>query len=146
MNIKECLVKKHTDLGLLILRVGLGFMFVLHGWPKIQGGTATWERLGGAMANLGLSFAPVFWGLMAALSEFGGGLLLILGLFTKPASTLMAFTMLIATLMHHNAGDNFMHQTSRPLELMIVFVAIMMLGPGKFSLDAKVFRREFLDS
>ncbi len=48
---------KYTDEGLLFLRVGLGIMFVLHGWPKMFGGLKQWAGLGMAMGNLGIGFA-----------------------------------------------------------------------------------------
>ena len=71
---------KHRDIGLLLLRVGIGIMFMFHGYPKLAGGSEGWTKLGGALSALGVNFAPTFMGLMAALSEFGGGLLLVLGL------------------------------------------------------------------
>jgi len=139
---KHYLMKTFPDMGLLIIRVGLGVMFMLHGYPKVLGGPEMWTKLGSAMGSLGINFAPTFWGFMAAFSEFGCGLLLVLGLLTKPASFLLAFTMLVATLKHLSAGDAFMHIASRPLELAIVFIAIMLLGAGKFSLDQKLFKKE----
>jgi len=66
---------RHRDLGLLILRVGLGVMMMTHGIPKLAGGPAEWARVGGAMGRLGVHFAPTFWGLMAASSETFGGFL-----------------------------------------------------------------------
>ncbi|NNE45015.1 MAG: hypothetical protein HKN12_12480, partial [Gemmatimonadetes bacterium] len=48
----------HRDLGLLVLRLVVGLsMAVLHGWGKITGGVETWERVGGGMANFGITFA-----------------------------------------------------------------------------------------
>ena len=76
---------KYRDIGLLILRVGIGIMFVLHGLPKLISGSETWTMLGGSMKALGLGFAPTAWGFMAALSEFAGGILLTLGFFFRPA-------------------------------------------------------------
>ena len=40
-------LSRHRDLGLLILRVGIGAMFMFHGWPKISGGPAFWAQVGG---------------------------------------------------------------------------------------------------
>ncbi|MEM9407677.1 MAG: DoxX family protein, partial [Acidobacteriota bacterium] len=66
-----------TDLALLVLRLGFGVsMFAFHGWGKISGGPELWERLGGVMALFGISFAPVFWGLLAALAESVGSALI----------------------------------------------------------------------
>ena len=72
---------KYRNTGLLILRVGLGVMMITHGFPKLAGGPAGWEGLGGSMKVVGIDFLPVFWGFMGAAAEAIGGLFLILGLF-----------------------------------------------------------------
>lgn len=125
---------KHRDLGLLLLRVGLGGMFiVMHGWPKIAGGAAKWKELGGAMKNLGISFAPEAWGFMAAAAEFGGGILLVLGFLFRPACGALAFTMAVAAVMHYKLGG--FGSATYPVELGIVFLALLLIGPGRFSID-----------
>ena len=49
------------DKGLLLLRIGIGISFIVHGFPKIAGGTEKWAMLGKAMGNVGLDFGNVFW-------------------------------------------------------------------------------------
>ena len=66
--------KYSTDYGLLIIRAGMGILFLIFGWPKIIGGTEMWNGIGGSMANVGIHFAPTFWGFMAAFAEFAGGI------------------------------------------------------------------------
>src|SRR5689334_1712788 len=95
------------DLGLLILRVGIGLMFMFHGWPKITGGSEMWTSIGGSMGNLGIDFAPTFWGFMAAFAEFFGGLLLVLGLFFRITNVLLVFTMIVAAIVHLKGDDGF---------------------------------------
>lgn len=129
-------LQKYRDLGLLILRVGIGGMFISHGWPKITGGPEFWGKLGGAMGNLGIDFFPTFWGFMAALSEFGGGLCLIFGFLFGPAAFLMAATMAVAAIHHFNAGDG-LSGASHALENGILFLALVFIGPGRYGLDAK---------
>lgn len=119
------------NIGLLILRVGIGVMFIMHGYPKIIGGPDKWEKLGNAMGNLGVDYFPVFWGFMAALAEFGGGILLITGLMFRPACLLMLFTMIVATLHHLNKGDTIM-ESSHSIELAIVFLGLLFIGPGRY--------------
>lgn len=122
------------DLALLIFRLGLGGMFMWHGWPKIVGGPATWERLGQAMATFGISFAPTFWGFMASFSEFAGGLLLAIGLFYRFAAFLLFFTMFTA-FSSQIAGDKGLSKASQSLENSFSFFAAIFIGPGKYSLD-----------
>lgn len=125
---------------LLIVRIGFGIIFMLHGWPKITGGVDTWSGIGGAMAVTGLDFAPAFWGFMASLAEFGGGLLLVFGFLTRPAAALMLITMLVAVLMHSAQGDG-LTTILHPLKGLVVFIALLYSGAGKYSLDRRFARK-----
>lgn len=127
---------KYRDPGLLLLRIGLGIMFLNHGLPKLMGGPERWAGMGGAMKNLGITFAPAFWGFMAAFAESAGGVALILGLAFRPACLLLAFTMTVATLYHLNKGDGI-RGASHAIEVGIVFLSLVLIGPGKYSLDKK---------
>jgi len=133
-------IENGIDKGLLILRVGIGISFMFHGFPKIIAGPEKWEKLGGALSEIGINFAPTFMGLIAALSEFGGGLFLALGLFTAPACFFLLNTMIVATLMHIMKGDSFM-KYSHALESAIIFISLFIIGPGKISLDEKWFKK-----
>ena len=131
---------RYRDTGLLILRIGIGLAFMAHGFPKLKGGPAVWTELGGALSAVGVNFAPTFMGFMAAISEFGGGLLLLLGLLTRPACFLMLGTMLVALTMHIKNGDSFLSY-SHAMEAAILFFSLLLVGPGRFSLDEKLSRR-----
>ncbi len=124
---------RYRDAGLLLLRIGFGVAFMVHGIPKLMGGPEKWKALGGAMATLGVTFAPTLWGLCAALSETVGGLLLMLGLFFRPACIVLAFTMAVALNMHVSKGDPF-RVYSHALEDGIVFLSLILIGPGKYAL------------
>lgn len=126
------LKKFNTDYGLLIIRIGLGISFLFHGYPKISGGPQKWEKIGGAMVNLGIDFAPTLWGFLAGLTEFGGAFCLILGLFFRPVVASFIFTMFVAVLMHYTKGDGF-SGFSHPLEIGIVFLGLFFAGPGKYA-------------
>ncbi|MNK19611.1 hypothetical protein D3C87_378330 [compost metagenome] len=127
---------KYRNTGLLILRVGLGAMMMVHGLPKIIGGIDMWTGLGSSMKVIGINFLPTFWGLMAALAEGMGGFLLVLGLFFRPVNMLLAFTMLIAALVHFGKGEGVMG-ASHAIEVGIVFFSLIFIGPGKYSVDKK---------
>jgi putative oxidoreductase len=131
---------KYRDLGLLLLRVGIGIMFMYHGFPKITAGQELWTNLGGVLSDMGIGFAPTFFGFMAALSEFGGGLLLVLGLFTRPASIFLSITMVVAALMHLLGGDPF-GDASHAIESAVVFISLFLIGPGKYSSDEILFQK-----
>ncbi len=134
-------LNKYHNFGLLLLRVGIGIMFMIHGYPKLIGGQEVWAKIGGALSTIGIGFAPALMGFMAAISEFIGGLLLILGLFTRPACFFLFSTMVVATLMHLNMGDSF-GRYSHALEAAILFLSFIFIGPGEISLDEKFSRKK----
>ncbi|MCZ4243279.1 DoxX family protein [Pedobacter punctiformis] len=127
---------RYRNTGLLLIRLGLGIMFIIHGFPKLAGGIKGWEGLGGSMKLIGIDFLPVFWGFMAAATETFGGFLLIVGLFFRPACLLLIFTMIIAALVHFSKGDG-VSGASHAIELGIVFIGLIFIGPGKYSADKK---------
>jgi putative oxidoreductase len=125
---------KYRDFGLLLLRLGLATMFIVyHGWPKLVAGPERWESIGGAMGSLGITFLPVFWGLMAALAETVGAFLLMLGLFTRYALLFLLITMIVAAASRLAEGLNALHA----IEIGIVFASLLFIGPGRYSLDAR---------
>ncbi|HEY0841158.1 MAG TPA: DoxX family protein [Vulgatibacter sp.] len=129
--------EKQRDLGLLILRVGIGVMFIAaHGLPKLMGGPATWAKVGGAMSHFGLTSAPAVWGFLAMAAELAGGVFLILGKWVRPASAAMLGTMVVASTMHLRMGDT-LPKSSHAIEAGVVFLALLLLGGGKYALDSR---------
>jgi len=127
----------NRDAGILVLRPGFGIMFMFHGFPKILGGTEEWEKSGEDMQALGIHFLPIFWGFMSAFSEFVGGILLILGLFTRIAAGLMFINMVVAAVVHLSK-DPALLGAAHAIEDGIVFLSLIILGPGQYSLDAMI--------
>ena len=127
---------KYRNTGLLIVRIGLGTMFMLHGYPKLLGGPEQWEALGGAMKNLGITFAPVVWGLLAGITETFGGFLILLGLAFRPVCMLLTFNLLVAAIMYLKSGEDFM-SASQAIETGFMFLALIFIGAGKYSVDKK---------
>lgn len=127
------------DLGLLILRVGLGAAFVAHGLPKLLAGPhgkpMGWESLGN-MAHLPM---PVVFGFLAAVAETAGGLLVALGLLFRPACAVLFCNLLVALVMVHlRHGDSFLVY-SHALEDAVVFLGLVFIGPGRYSVDARIW-------
>ncbi len=125
------------SLALLLVRVIVGIAFLFHGWGKIQA-PFSWMP---AEASV-----PGFLQFLAAVSEFGGGIALILGLLTPVAMFGLAVTMAVATHMHAIVrGDPFVSQGGPSYELALVYFGISLMflaiGPGKYSIDAKLFKR-----
>ncbi len=134
-------LERYRDAGLLVLRLGVGLAYIiLHGWPKISGGPEAWARYGEAVSYLGIDFGFTFWGFMAAFAEFGGGILIVLGLFFRPACLLLFCTMCVAVSSHLGRGDGW-RGASHALKMAFVFAGVFFVGPGRYSLDAVLARR-----
>jgi putative oxidoreductase len=132
-------LNRFQDVGLLILRIGIGIAFMVHGAPKLLGGPERWASLGGAMGNLGITFAPTFWGFMAGVAEFGGGLLLVLGFLFRPALFLLLFTMIVAATQHIVTGQG---SPWHAIEAGVLFLSLIFIGPGRYSLDERAYQRK----
>ena len=127
-------IKTNIDLGLLVLRAGIGLSFCyVYGYPKLMGGAHMWEQIGSVMKTIGVPCVPVFWGFMAALSEGLGGLLLVLGVGTRTAACFMAFTMVMASIHHLSSGDP-LSKAAHAMELASVLIALACAGSGKYAI------------
>lgn len=134
--------ERYKDAGLLLIRVGVGAAFVfIHGLGKLTGGIELWKKLGASMSNLGITFFPEFWGFMAMFSEFFCGILLVLGLFFRPAAAFLTFTMFVAMMGHLSKLDPW-GRVAHSLEMLFVFAGLVMLGAGKYSLDYLIYKKK----
>jgi putative oxidoreductase len=127
------------SLGLLILRLVMGTGLIMHGWRKIQNPLGWMDKPGAPSAIPDLLQA------LAALSEFGGGLLLILGLLTPLAALGVIGTMIGAYVISHSQDPWFAPPGWKggSYELaslyLVMAVLLLLMGPGVLSLDALVF-------
>ena len=128
----------------LALRVPVGIILAAHGSQKLFGwfGGYGLEGTGQWMASIGLE--PGY--LMALLSgsaEFFGGLALVLGLLTRPAALVTAFTMLVAIFSAHISNGLFMANNGYEyaLSLFAVTVALAIQGAGRFAVDNLILDR-----
>lgn len=125
-----------SDAALLLIRAVAGLAFMFHGWQKIQ------DPFGWMGPD---AFAPGIFQALAALAEFGGGLAWIVGLLTPLASLGIAATMAVAVFLHAFVrGDPFVGQGAsyEPAALFFCLAVLLLaMGPGRFSLDRKLFGR-----
>jgi putative oxidoreductase len=144
------------DIGLLVLRLAGLYLAVGHGWGKVVGLASGQSRFVEGLAEMGFP-APVVFAWAAALAEFAGGLCVALGLFTLWAAGLAAFTMFVAGFGRHRALSQFLSwlgiapatedalkawgNPELALAYLMILVAVALLGPGRFSIDARRGRK-----
>ncbi|HEX7420348.1 MAG TPA: DoxX family protein [Thermoanaerobaculia bacterium] len=135
---------KPGDIAALLLRIVVGLIFIPHGYSKVfgSGGVASFA------SDLPSYHIPIFLGYIAAYAEFFGAILLIAGLLTRVDAFLLACTMAVAVAVVQlpdamndvPAGANrffaAMKGIEMPLSLFAAAGALVLLGGGKFSLDA----------
>lgn len=140
MNFKKYFkTPAHSNFGsvaLLLLRLSMGIAFVLHGSGKIS------TPFGWMPPSAPI---PGFFQFLAAISEFGGGIALLLGLLTPLACFGIACTMAVATCFHaFGMGDPYVNMTGGSsfepaLGYLMVAILFMAMGPGKYSMDKIIF-------
>jgi len=128
-----------SDFGKLVLRVTLGGLMLLHGISKISSGAAS---ILGLMANTGL---PPALGYLVYIGEVLAPLLLILGLWTRPAALIVAINMIVAVgLVHSGQLFELGKSGGWALELQGMFlfaaIAVSLLGAGRFSVAGSAGR------
>ncbi len=124
------------DLILLLVRLGFGYVFIVHGWGKIQ---HPFNWMGE------ISPVPGFMQGLASLAEFGGGIAMVLGLVTRLAAAGLICTMAVATYAHLGVfGDPLVsstggHSAELAMSYLLLSFLLLVFGPGRFSLDRKLF-------
>ena len=131
---------KWRDIGLLILRVIVGIVFIAHGYMKYKMGIAGTT---GFMTNLGVPLPSVAAPFSIA-AEMGGGIALILGILTLPVGLALTLDMIGAiTFAKHWA--ELVGPKGYELEILLLAasLALALTGPGRFSLAASLGRGRF---
>lgn len=120
-------------LGLLLLRLALGIIFISHGYPKLF-------HLGAIHGLFAQHGAPRYFAEITAVLEVFGGGLLIAGLFTRIAALLLAIEMGIAVWkVMSNGNYTAVHNYEFPLVLATTCLALASVGAGKFSADHALY-------
>ncbi|MDA8358033.1 MAG: DoxX family protein [Actinomycetota bacterium] len=129
-----------ADLALLVLRVGLGAVFLAHGINHIFGGgkipgTGRWFE------SLGMK-PGVLHAWTASLTEIGAGALLVLGLLTPFGGAGVVGVMLVAWITNHLKNGFFIFRPGEGWEyvmtLTLLGIVVATLGPGAWSIDGQV--------
>lgn len=118
-----------VGISLLILRIGAGVLMIHHGYGKL---THFDEYKGDFLNFLGLG--PTISLALVIFAELVCSFLILIGLFTSVATIPLIITMGVAVFMAHDAA--IFAKGELATLYLFVYVAIMFVGPGKYSLDA----------
>ncbi|MDN5284334.1 MAG: DoxX family protein [Mucilaginibacter sp.] len=129
-------LNNYKNLGLLIIRLGLGFTFIYYGYPMLMGGIHSWKDVGESTKYVGIHFWPVVWGFLATATETIGGFLLVIGLAFRPACILLLLTLIVAAFSHFGQGEH-LGGALHAIEDAFIFAGLLFVGPGKYSVDKK---------
>ncbi|MFV0447854.1 MAG: DoxX family protein [Vibrio sp.] len=138
MSALKKLLASNAGFAPLALRLPISIIFMAHGSQKLFAwfggyglqGTGQW------MASIGLE-PGVLMAFLAGSGEFFGGLFILIGLFTRPAAAVLAFTMAVAILSTHISNGLFLSNGGYEfgLALLAAAVSLAISGAGKLSVD-----------
>ena len=118
----------------LALRLVLGAIFIIHGYPKLKNfkGTADWLA--------GIGFKPgAFWAFALGSAEFFGGIAILIGLFSRIGAGLLIVSMLVATYFNiFKWKKKFSGGYEFDLMILAGLIAIFLLGAGSLSIDQAI--------
>ncbi|WLI90749.1 DoxX family protein [Massilia sp. R2A-15] len=127
------------DTSKLVLRAALAIMLLFHGYAKLTGGIGF---VGDMLAKAG---APAALGYLVYVGEVIAPLMILAGVFTRPAGLVVAINMMVAVLLVHTGQVFTINQTGGwALELQgmyfVAAVAVALLGAGRYSLGGTTGR------
>ncbi|EDY82044.1 DoxX subfamily, putative [Verrucomicrobiia bacterium DG1235] len=130
-------LSKFDFFGVLLLRIGVGALLAFHGYPILTGGGDVWIEVGqGAeIASLNASLFKAA-GLASGIIQFIGGILLVIGLFTRASSLFLTIVVSFA-LANHIAAGSFQLSFLAHLQITLALLGLVFIGPGRLSLDRK---------
>jgi putative oxidoreductase len=126
-----------SDLAYLIVRVTVGLMIFWHGWVKVT--MMSHAGLSGYFAKYGLEPSGL-WAYLVPFNETVGALLIVVGLFTRPAAVVMIIEFIVLILVVHVPRGYSMtvNGVEFPLMWLVMLIAIALRGGGPYSIDRRI--------
>ncbi len=122
-------MKKLKDSGMVLARILMAVLFIVAGWGKLTNYEGTQQF----MASMGI---PALFVPLTVLLEFGGGLAIVFGFFTRTTALITAvFTILTAILAHSNFAVDGSTMFLKNVSIAGGFLLLAITGPGAFSID-----------
>ncbi len=131
--LKPASLPNQVSLAVLVLRLSFGFLMIPHGYDKMQ------EFLAGNHDFPDpLHVSPIVSHGLTVFAEFFCSILLVLGLFTRPALVILIGCMAIVSFSIHGADP--LGDKEHALLYLFAYLSIFLTGAGKYSIDAKIFK------
>lgn len=119
-----------------LMRVVCGAILVVHGWPKLL------EPFGATGMVEGLGFYPgAFWSPLLSVTEFAAGVLIAIGLFTRPAAVAATIILLVTVYAHWIAFDQGYTGAEKSILWVAMTVFFAVRGSNRQSVDAMLGRQ-----
>lgn len=131
--LKPTTLTNQVSLAVLLLRLGFASLLLTHGYGKLQSFLA-----GDHDFPDPLHVSPVVSHALTVFAEFFCAILLMLGLFTRIAAIILIGCMAVIAFMIH--GPDPIGDKEQALLYLVSFIAVFLTGPGKYSLDARIFQ------
>ena len=125
--------------GLLVMRLGLTAVLFLHALPKLFAGAHTWKSIGTTLSFINPGFPPVIFGCAILLLEALGAVSFVFGYFFRAACTLLFLLFSAYFFNYFKVGFNTLMLWS--LGLAVVFVGLIYVGPGRYSIAVKLEKK-----
>jgi putative oxidoreductase len=129
------------SLSLLLLRCIIGLLLFAAGSGKLLGLFGGYGLQASLQAYLKMGISSPF-SYLSIFTEFIGGMLLALGLFTRPAAFAVMINMLVATIISLPRGIMGPMGAQTPLIFLVIDIAILLSGPGSISIDSLIFKKK----
>ena len=136
---KSTTYHKMQDAGLLLIRAGLGTVFVFHGSQMLFGwfGGYGLQATGQWMESIGIPFGAVS-AVLAGSVQFFGGLLLLAGIATRLVSLPLAINTIVAAATAHQGFDAAQGGGEYPITLAVILASLILTGPGRLTLPEAI--------
>lgn len=125
---------KYRETGLFLIRASLGLIFIILIAPVLWSGQGSWDHFGSAMRHLDFHSHYKFWGFTGAVLGCIGGVLMVLGLFFR-IGVLFALAVTLVHLIGIWDSHGDFHARMPALEMAILLLSMLLVGPGKYSVD-----------
>ncbi len=125
---------QNKDLALLLLRIGVGVIFIVAGWGKLTG----IENVQGFFGNIGIPL-PGLMAWVVAIVEFVGGIMVLVGAYIRIPAILLAIIMVVA-IITTKLGEPFAAYRV-DLLLLLMSAALALTGSGRYSVDDMLLKK-----